>query len=388
MPRIRSVKPELFTHECLFEAESDYKLPLRLAFIALFTQCDQWGRFRWQPKRLKLNILPYDEIDVIQIFDALAMRGFIEKYEVQGEWYGRILSWAKHQRITRPEHPSGIPSPEGIFHSKPTKKNNPKHKKKISPPSLLDEALHSAIPLDVDAALLLPVPMPADVIQIAVVPDSVQIENEEGCSTAGISHNLVQTESERECNTGCTNAHTVHTENVLGSNAGCIEYDRGRTWYTGNMEYGNGIGNREYGNGVGNNTIVASETRPLQSEDPVTFIFQHWQTVMKHPFAKLDRDRRSLIKSALRQYSVAQLCQAITGCSITPHNRGENDRGERYDGLHIILKNAEQVERFMRHYHKPPQSNSDATRRTNANLHTLHEWGQEKIEEERKNGSR
>ncbi len=43
MPRIRSVKPELFTHERLFEAESDYKLPLRLAFIALFTQCDQWG---------------------------------------------------------------------------------------------------------------------------------------------------------------------------------------------------------------------------------------------------------------------------------------------------------------------------------------------------------
>jgi hypothetical protein len=156
MPRIRSVKPELFTHERLFEAESDYKLPLRLAFIALFTQCDQWGCFRWQPKRLKLNILPYDEVDIVQIFDALAERGFIEKYEIQGEWYGRIPSWPKHQRITRPEHPSGIPWPEGFIPTKFPKKNNPKSKEKISPPGLLAEALPSAIPLHADAALSSP----------------------------------------------------------------------------------------------------------------------------------------------------------------------------------------------------------------------------------------
>lgn len=82
--------------------------------------------------------------------------------------------------------------------------------------------------------------------------------------------------------------------------------------------------------------LVAPEARPPLA-DPVSLIFNHWQTVMKHPHAKLDRDRQSLIKRALKwRYSVEQLCTAITGCSITPHNRGDNDRGERFDGLHII----------------------------------------------------
>lgn len=36
MPRIRTVKPELFKHVGLFETKIKYQLPLRLAFVALF----------------------------------------------------------------------------------------------------------------------------------------------------------------------------------------------------------------------------------------------------------------------------------------------------------------------------------------------------------------
>jgi hypothetical protein len=63
MARIRTVKPELFRHDSLFEAEQECQLPLRLAFIGLFTCCDREGRFRWRLRQLKLDVLPYDSID-------------------------------------------------------------------------------------------------------------------------------------------------------------------------------------------------------------------------------------------------------------------------------------------------------------------------------------
>ncbi|HXH54317.1 MAG TPA: hypothetical protein VNK03_01030, partial [Gammaproteobacteria bacterium] len=239
MARIRSVKPELFTHEGLFEAESDYKLPLRLTFIALFTQCDQWGRFCWQPKRLKLSILPYDEVDIVQVFDALAMRGFIEKYEVQGNWYGRIPSWANHQRITSPEHPSGIPSPEGFVPNKSTRRNNSKNQKKI-PLASLHETLHSAISLDE----VLPTAIPAEIMPSPRAPT----ENEQEGNTLRNDHNLIYKENVRlrnaigaecnfidtkdvlvcnsvdaECNEDVLVCNPIPTEDALVCNSACIE---------------------------------------------------------------------------------------------------------------------------------------------------------------------
>ena len=52
----RTIKPELFKHVGLFEAEIKHGLPLRVAFPALLLACcDREGRFRWCPKRLKLD---------------------------------------------------------------------------------------------------------------------------------------------------------------------------------------------------------------------------------------------------------------------------------------------------------------------------------------------
>lgn len=60
---------------------------------------------------------------------------------------------------------------------------------------------------------------------------------------------------------------------------------------------------------------------------------------MNHPDAKLDSKRRKLIQDAMSWgYTIEQICYAITGCSRTPYNMGDNERGQRYDGLHIILK--------------------------------------------------
>jgi hypothetical protein len=112
MARIRTVKPALFEHEVLFDAEHDTGLPLRLAFIGLFTQCDREGRFLWRPRQLGVNILPYDEIDFSRVLDALWTRGFVVKYASNGNVFGYIPSWSKHQVINNRESDSQIPDPE------------------------------------------------------------------------------------------------------------------------------------------------------------------------------------------------------------------------------------------------------------------------------------
>ncbi len=112
MARIRTVKPELFRHEELFEAELLSGLPLRLSFIALFTACDREGRFKWRPRQLKLDCLPYDEIDFSRVLDALVTRGFVVKYEVSGDFYGCIPSFSRHQSINNKESESVYPAPQ------------------------------------------------------------------------------------------------------------------------------------------------------------------------------------------------------------------------------------------------------------------------------------
>ena len=99
MARIRTVKPELFKHEELFELEEQTGLPIRIAFVGLFTCCDREGRFKWRPRALKLDVLPYDMVDFSRVLDALTTRGFVVKYEVDGEVFGEIPSFKRHQTI-------------------------------------------------------------------------------------------------------------------------------------------------------------------------------------------------------------------------------------------------------------------------------------------------
>lgn len=111
MARIRTVKPELFRHEELFEAEKESGLPLRIAFIALFTVCDREGRFKWRPRQLKLDCLPYDEIDFQKILEALLTKGFLNKYSIDGDEFGVLPTFKVHQVINIREAKSVIPEP-------------------------------------------------------------------------------------------------------------------------------------------------------------------------------------------------------------------------------------------------------------------------------------
>jgi hypothetical protein len=109
MGRIRTVKPELFKHEELFQLEQETKLPIRISFAGLFTVADREGRFRWKPNVLKLDVLPYDKIDFSRVLDALATHGFVEKYEHNKNIYGVIPSFTIHQVINNRESDSILP---------------------------------------------------------------------------------------------------------------------------------------------------------------------------------------------------------------------------------------------------------------------------------------
>jgi len=107
--RIRTIKPEFFTHESLFDLEKETGLPIRIAFAGIWCACDRSGRFKWEPRRLGVSILPYDGVDFSRVLDALSTRGFIVKYRVGDAWFGVIPSWSKHQFVNPREQVSNIP---------------------------------------------------------------------------------------------------------------------------------------------------------------------------------------------------------------------------------------------------------------------------------------
>lgn len=111
MARIRTIKPKFFRHGGLFDAEQETGLPIRVAYAGLWTACDREGRFVWDPRELKLDCLPHDDVDFSRVLDALATRGFIVKYAVKGKTYGHVPTWADHQVVNNREAESNLPAP-------------------------------------------------------------------------------------------------------------------------------------------------------------------------------------------------------------------------------------------------------------------------------------
>jgi hypothetical protein len=109
--RIRTIKPEFFTHDELFDLEKESGLPVRIAFAGLWCAADREGRFKWEPRRLGVQILPYDGIDFSRVLDALATRGFIRCYASHGTVFGVIPSFLDHQVINNREKESELPEP-------------------------------------------------------------------------------------------------------------------------------------------------------------------------------------------------------------------------------------------------------------------------------------
>jgi hypothetical protein len=109
--RIRTIKPEFFKHEELYDAEMETGLPLRVAFAGLWCAADREGRFKWRPRALKSDILPFDNVDFSRVLHALATRGLVVRYASGTREFGWIPSFSKHQVINNREKPSELPKP-------------------------------------------------------------------------------------------------------------------------------------------------------------------------------------------------------------------------------------------------------------------------------------
>lgn len=106
MARVRLLKPGFFTNDLLAEVP-----PLgRLLFAGLWTICDREGRLEDRPKRIKAEILPFDNANVDRLLEELASLGFIERYESGGQRLIQVVSFTRHQSPHPKEPASKLPA--------------------------------------------------------------------------------------------------------------------------------------------------------------------------------------------------------------------------------------------------------------------------------------
>lgn len=96
------------------------------------------------------------------------------------------------------------------------------------------------------------------------------------------------------------------------------------------------------------NVKPASSEITLITTDEIQVIFDYWKKIMNSPKSKLDANRKGLIVKALKLYSPADVCKAIRGCSKSPHHMGDNKAKTAYNGLNLIFRNAEYIDKFIK----------------------------------------
>jgi hypothetical protein len=110
MARVRYIKPGFFTNEALADCQ-----PLtRLLFAGLWTIADREGRLEDRPRKIKIEILPYDDCNVDSLLSELVTAGFITRYEVNGAKFIQIGNFVRHQQPHHKELESRIPPPESV----------------------------------------------------------------------------------------------------------------------------------------------------------------------------------------------------------------------------------------------------------------------------------
>jgi hypothetical protein len=107
MARSRNIKPGFFRNEMLAECS-----PLtRLLFAGLWCLADRAGRLEDRPKRIRAEVLPYDDGSVDDMLNELQRAGFIIRYQVGEQCFIQVLNFEKHQNPHHREAESTIPAP-------------------------------------------------------------------------------------------------------------------------------------------------------------------------------------------------------------------------------------------------------------------------------------
>jgi hypothetical protein len=122
MARSRNLKPGFFKNEALAELP-----PLtRLLFSGLWCIADREGRLEDRPKRIRAELLPYDDGSVDAMLDELHQAGFILRYQHGEQRFIQVVNFTKHQNPHVREPESTIPAPGE--HSTSTRQAPVKHR--------------------------------------------------------------------------------------------------------------------------------------------------------------------------------------------------------------------------------------------------------------------
>lgn len=107
MARSRNIKPGFFKNETLAECS-----PLaRLLFAGLWCLADRAGRLEDRPKRIRAEVLPYDDGSVDEMLEELHRAGFILRYQVGAQRFIQVQNFLRHQNPHHRESESTIPEP-------------------------------------------------------------------------------------------------------------------------------------------------------------------------------------------------------------------------------------------------------------------------------------
>lgn len=107
MARARNIKPAFFDNDELAENE-----PLgRLLFIGLWTLADHNGNLEWRSKRIKKQVLAYDNCDIDKLAINLDKSGFIRFYSDGENLFVNVINFIKHQNPHKNEREKGTDIP-------------------------------------------------------------------------------------------------------------------------------------------------------------------------------------------------------------------------------------------------------------------------------------
>ena len=107
MARSRNIKPSFFLNEQLADNE-----PLgRLLFAGLWTIADFRGNLEWRPRRIKVQILPHDDCDILALAINLDKSGLIRFYTDGDLMYVNIKGFEQHQNPHKNERDKGSSIP-------------------------------------------------------------------------------------------------------------------------------------------------------------------------------------------------------------------------------------------------------------------------------------
>jgi hypothetical protein len=84
----------------------------RLLFIGLWCLADVAGRVEDRQKRIKAEVLPYDDVDIDPLLTLLHEAGFIVRYTSNERRCIQVVQFCRHQRITGKEAESESLIPE------------------------------------------------------------------------------------------------------------------------------------------------------------------------------------------------------------------------------------------------------------------------------------